>query len=84
MENLSVREQLILELRYGLYDGKFRTLEEVGVLFNLTRERIRQIESKAFKKLNHPFFYLLYYTLYKKYIYYNTFFKIFYFLIFKI
>jgi len=43
-----------LELRYGLIDGKDHTLEEVGQYFNVTRERIRQIESKAIRKLRHP------------------------------
>ena len=51
---LSERERQVLELRYGLVDGKEHTLEEVGQYFNLTRERIRQIESKALRKLRHP------------------------------
>jgi RNA polymerase primary sigma factor len=51
---LSEREQRILELRYGLADGAPRTLEEVGAEFNVTRERIRQIEAKALRKLRHP------------------------------
>lgn len=58
MENallsLSPREAKILELRYGLRDGKEHTLEEVGEKFGLTRERIRQIEKDAFRKLRHP------------------------------
>ena len=44
----------MLRLRYGLDDGKARTLEEVGREFNVTRERIRQIEAKALRKLRHP------------------------------
>jgi RNA polymerase primary sigma factor len=44
----------VLELRYGLDDGRSRTLEEVGLEFGVTRERIRQIESKAIRKLRHP------------------------------
>lgn len=51
---LSDRERAILSLRYGLEDGRSRTLEEVGRDFNVTRERIRQIESKALRKLRHP------------------------------
>lgn len=51
---LTVREQEVLRLRFGLDDGKGRTLEEVGREFNVTRERIRQIESKALRKLRHP------------------------------
>jgi RNA polymerase primary sigma factor len=51
---LSQREQRILELRFGLADGRERTLEQVGKEFNLTRERIRQIEAKAIAKLRHP------------------------------
>ncbi len=51
---LSDRERQVLELRYGLVDGKDHTLEEVGQFFNVTRERIRQIESKALRKLRHP------------------------------
>jgi RNA polymerase primary sigma factor len=51
---LSDRERQVLELRYGLVDGKEHTLEEVGQYFNVTRERIRQIESKALRKLRHP------------------------------
>ncbi|HZT97165.1 MAG TPA: RNA polymerase sigma factor RpoD [Chloroflexota bacterium] len=52
--SLPVREQEVLRLRYGLDDGKIRTLEEVGRSFNVTRERIRQIEAKALRKLRHP------------------------------
>ena len=44
----------MLRLRFGLDDGKMRTLEDVGKVFNVTRERIRQIEAKAIKKLRHP------------------------------
>lgn len=54
LETLSERERKVLVLRYGLYDGKERTLEEIGVIFHLTRERIRQIEAKALRKLRHP------------------------------
>lgn len=51
---LTERERQVLELRFGLIDGKDHTLEEVGQYFNVTRERIRQIESKALRKLRHP------------------------------
>ena len=51
---LTEREQKILKLRFGLEDGKSHTLEEVGQEFNVTRERIRQIEAKALRKLRHP------------------------------
>ncbi|MFA5309759.1 MAG: RNA polymerase sigma factor RpoD [Dehalococcoidales bacterium] len=51
---LTPREQRVLQLRFGLEDGRSRTLEEVGVEFNVTRERIRQIEAKALRKLRHP------------------------------
>jgi RNA polymerase primary sigma factor len=51
---LTDREREVLELRYGLLDGKDHTLEEVGQYFNVTRERIRQIEAKALRKLRHP------------------------------
>ena len=53
-EELTPREARILKLRFGLEDGKDRTLEEVGNIYNVTRERIRQIEAKALKKLRHP------------------------------
>ena len=51
---LTDRERKVLELRFGLDDGRARTLEEVGKEFNVTRERIRQIEAKALRKLRHP------------------------------
>jgi RNA polymerase primary sigma factor len=52
--SLNERERRILELRYGLTDGDARTLEEVGQQYHVTRERIRQIEAKALRKLRHP------------------------------
>ncbi len=54
LANLSVRERQVLELRFGLIDGKDHTLEEVSRYFDVTRERIRQIEAKALRKLRHP------------------------------
>ena len=51
---LTDREREVLELRFGLVDGKDHTLEEVSNYFNVTRERIRQIEAKALRKLRHP------------------------------
>jgi RNA polymerase primary sigma factor len=54
LNGLTERERKILELRYGLMDGYSRTLEEVGKQYNVTRERIRQIEAKALRKLRHP------------------------------
>ncbi|HRZ39662.1 MAG TPA: RNA polymerase sigma factor RpoD [Candidatus Omnitrophota bacterium] len=54
LETLDERERKILELRFGIHDGTSRTLEEVGSEFNVTRERVRQIESKALRKLRHP------------------------------
>ena len=53
-ETLSPRERDVLNLRYGRVDGREKTLEEIGNIFNLTRERIRQIEAKALRKLRHP------------------------------
>jgi len=52
--SLNPRERKVLELRFGLIDGRNRTLEEVGREFGVTRERIRQIEAKALRKLRHP------------------------------
>ena len=52
--SLTQREQEVLRLRFGLDDGRSRTLEEVGKEFKVTRERIRQIEAKALRKLRHP------------------------------
>lgn len=54
LDSLNPRERRVLELRFGLRDGKSRTLEEVGKEFGVTRERIRQIEAKALRKLRHP------------------------------
>ncbi len=54
LDQLTERERKVLELRYGLSDGQPRTLEEVGKSFNVTRERVRQIEVKALRKLRHP------------------------------
>ena len=54
LDTLTPREEMVLRLRYGLDDGHPRTLEEVGKEFNVTRERIRQIEAKALRKLRHP------------------------------
>jgi RNA polymerase primary sigma factor len=50
---LTPREQKVLQLRFGLEDGRSRTLEEVGLVFKVTRERIRQIEAKALRKMRH-------------------------------
>jgi len=55
METLNYREREILRLRYGLADGYTYTLEEVGKIFQVTRERVRQIESKAVRKLQQPY-----------------------------
>ena len=52
--NLSEREREVLEMRYGLVDGRERTLEEIGTMYHVTRERIRQIENKALRKLQNP------------------------------
>jgi RNA polymerase primary sigma factor len=54
LEALTERERQVLELRFGLVDGKDHTLDEVSSYFNVTRERIRQIEAKALRKLRHP------------------------------
>ena len=54
LKTLTKREEMVLRLRFGIDDGYHRTLEEVGNIFNVTRERIRQIEDKALKKLRHP------------------------------
>ena len=55
MEHLNYREREIVRLRYGLADGYSYTLEEVGKIFSVTRERVRQIESKAVRKLQQPY-----------------------------
>jgi RNA polymerase primary sigma factor len=55
MKTLNYREREILRLRYGLADGYAYTLEEVGKIFSVTRERVRQIESKAVRKLQQPY-----------------------------
>ena len=54
LHTLTPREERVIKLRFGLYDGRTRTLEEVGKEFDITRERIRQIEAKALRKLRHP------------------------------
>ena len=54
LSTLTDREAKVLKLRFGLEDGRSRTLEEVGKEFDVTRERIRQIEAKALRKLRHP------------------------------
>jgi RNA polymerase primary sigma factor len=54
LSTLTPREQRVLQLRFGLEDGRSRTLEEVGLEFHVTRERIRQIEAKALRKMRHP------------------------------
>jgi RNA polymerase primary sigma factor len=54
LESLNEREREVLELRFGFRDGRARTLEEVGDLYKITRERVRQIEAKALRKLRHP------------------------------
>ena len=54
LETLTPRERRVLKLRFGLEDGQGRTLEQVGREFHVTRERIRQIEAKALRKLRHP------------------------------
>jgi len=54
LKTLSPREEMVLKMRFGVGDGSEHTLEEVGQSFAVTRERIRQIESKALRKLRHP------------------------------
>ena len=54
LKTLTPREEMVLRLRFGLEDGRTHTLEEVGDEFHVTRERIRQIEAKALRKLRHP------------------------------
>jgi RNA polymerase primary sigma factor len=54
LRSLNARERQVLELRFGIGDGNARTLEEVGQQFSVTRERIRQIEAKALRKMRHP------------------------------
>ena len=54
LATLSPRERDVLRLRYGIDDGRMKTLEEIGQIFDVTRERIRQIEAKALRKLKHP------------------------------
>ena len=54
IKSLTEREQKVILLRFGLEDGKPRTLEEVGKVFGITRERIRQIEAKSLRKLRNP------------------------------
>jgi RNA polymerase primary sigma factor len=54
LQKLPERERRIIQLRYGLQDGHYRTLEEVGREFGITRERIRQIEARVLRKLRHP------------------------------
>jgi RNA polymerase primary sigma factor len=56
LQKLPERERKIIQLRYGLHDGQYRTLEEVGREFGITRERIRQIEAKVLRKLRHPYY----------------------------
>jgi RNA polymerase primary sigma factor len=54
LSSLTDRERKVLQLRFGIQDGYPRTLEEVGTIFKVTRERVRQIEAKALRKLRHP------------------------------
>nr|UXY86862.1 RNA-polymerase sigma factor [Cryptomonas paramecium] len=55
VDSLSLREKDVIKMRYGLDDGKIKTLEEIGQIFNITRERVRQIEAKAIRKLRQPY-----------------------------
>ena len=54
LKTLTPREEAVIRLRFGLEDGRCHTLEQVGLQFNVTRERIRQIEAKSLRKLRHP------------------------------
>lgn len=54
LKSLTPREERVIALRFGLEDGQAHTLEELGKEFNVTRERVRQIEAKALRKLRHP------------------------------
>jgi RNA polymerase primary sigma factor len=54
LASLTEKEAMVLRLRYGIDDGETKTLEDVGKMFGVTRERIRQIEAKALRKLRHP------------------------------
>jgi RNA polymerase primary sigma factor len=54
LDSLTEKEAMVIKLRYGLDDGETKTLEDVGRMFGVTRERIRQIEAKALRKLRHP------------------------------
>ena len=54
LSTLSIWERRVLQLRFGLEDGRTRTLEEIGYEFSITRERVRQIEAKALRRLRHP------------------------------
>ena len=54
LNTLSNRERRVLQLRFGLDDGRIKTLKEIGEAFNISRERVRQIETKALSKLKHP------------------------------
>ena len=54
LDTLTEREADVLRMRFGMFDGRTHTLEEVGQIFGVTRERIRQIENKAIRKLRHP------------------------------
>src|SRR5690625_7826035 len=54
LDSLAEQEALVIRLRFGMLDGKRKTLDEIGDIFGLTRERIRQIEERALRKLRHP------------------------------